>query len=68
VEIRLKKRGDWVLYDGKKKKIEKRFGCSFAYKMKDMDLSWEDVCLLRKQRKDHRKKKKRDKNNNKKNE
>ena len=36
--------------------------------MKDVDLSWVDVCLLRKQRKDHRKKKekKRDKNNNKK--
>ena len=44
-----------------KKKIDKRFGCSFAYKMKDVDLSWVDVCLLRKQRKDHRKK-----NNNKK--
>ena len=40
-----------------KKKIEKRFGCSFAYKMKDVDLSWVDVCLLRKQRKYHRKKK-----------
>ena len=40
-----------------KRKIEKRFGCSFAYKTKDVDLSWVDVCLLRKQRKDHEKKK-----------
>ena len=34
-----------------KKKIEKRFGCSFAYKMKDVDLSWVDVCLLKKKKK-----------------
>ena len=36
--------------------------------MKEVDLSWEDVCLLRKQRKDQgKKKRKRDKiNNNKK--
>jgi len=40
-----------------KKKIEKRFGCLFAYKTKDVDLNWVDVCLLRKQWKDHRKKK-----------
>ena len=36
---------------------KKRFGCLFAYKTKDVDLIWVDVCLLRKQWKDHRKKK-----------
>ena len=45
-----------------KRKIEKRFGCSFAYKTKDVDLSWVDVCLLRKQRK--RSWKKKNNNNN----
>ena len=34
-----------------KKKIEKRFGCSFAYKMKDVDLSWVYVFLLKKKKK-----------------